>query len=116
MDTNEARAPEAGTLYYGDCLEVMRKWDGRCVDLAYLDPPFNSNADYSVLFGRKNGTPAQVAAFTDTWKWDAAAAERVERLTGAAARPEYRVVSALESLLGPLRHAGLPLLHGRAAR
>ena len=84
-----------------DCLEVMQAWGDACVDLVYLDPPFNSNADYSVLFGRKNGTPAQVAAFTDTWKWDAVASERVARIVGAAARPEHRVVSALESLLGP---------------
>ena len=101
MPRTTSRGPKERTLYYGDCLEVMQAWGDACVDLVYLDPPFNSNADYSVLFGRKNGTPAQVAAFTDTWKWDAVASERVARIVGAAARPEHRVVSALESLLGP---------------
>jgi len=42
----------------------------------YLDPPFNSNATYNVLFAEKNGTDsaAQIRAFDDTWHWDEAAA------------------------------------------
>ena len=41
------------------------------VDLVYLDPPFNSNASYNVLFREKTGeeSPAQIRAFTDTWQW-----------------------------------------------
>ena len=41
------------------------------VDLVYLDPPFNSNANYNVLFREKTGeeSPAQIRAFTDTWDW-----------------------------------------------
>ena len=41
------------------------------VDLIYLDPPFNSNASYNVLFREKTGeeSPAQIKAFTDTWEW-----------------------------------------------
>ena len=37
----------------------------------YLDPPFNSNASYNVLFREKTGeeSPAQIRAFTDTWEW-----------------------------------------------
>ncbi len=65
------------TLYYGDNLEVLRKYipDG-CVDLVYLDPPFNSNQDYNVLFRERDGTQshAQVKAFEDTWTWDQEAA------------------------------------------
>ena len=38
--------------YYGDCLDVMRQWPAGCVDLCYLDPPFNSKANYNVLFGK----------------------------------------------------------------
>jgi len=40
-------------LYYGDNLEILRDRDyfkDECVDLIYLDPPFNSNPAYSVLF------------------------------------------------------------------
>ena len=59
-------------LYYGDCHEVLRKHlPTESVDLIYLDPPFNSNRDYNVLFKEQTGAPAeaQVKAFTDTWKW-----------------------------------------------
>lgn len=59
-------------LYYGDCLEILRKYFHEpCIDLVYLDPPFNSNRDYNVLFKEQTGAPAeaQVKAFTDTWKW-----------------------------------------------
>lgn len=42
-------APNA--LYYGDCLDWMREWPGEQVDLIYLDPPFNSDADYNMLYG-----------------------------------------------------------------
>jgi len=37
------------TLYYGDCLEVIKDWPEACVDLIYLDPPFNSNARIALL-------------------------------------------------------------------
>ncbi len=59
-------------LYYGDNLKVLREYipDGS-VDLIYLDPPFNSKADYNVLFKEPTGEPsrAQITAFEDTWHW-----------------------------------------------
>ena len=64
-------------LYYGDNLDVLRRYvDDESVDLVYLDPPFNSNANYNVLFAEKSGTrsAAQIRAFEDTWQWDEAAA------------------------------------------
>jgi site-specific DNA-methyltransferase (adenine-specific) len=64
--------PPANTLYYGDNLEVLRKHIGdETVDLIYLDPPFNSNRDYNLLFKEQSGEPAQaqIKAFTDTWRW-----------------------------------------------
>lgn len=73
-------------LYYGDNLDVLRRHvRDESVDLVYLDPPFNSNATYNVLFHEHDDTPAaaQIAAFEDTWKWDTEAAaayqEVVER-------------------------------------
>ena len=60
------------TLYYGDNLEIMRQYvPDESVDLVYLDPPFNSNATYNVLFKERTGeeSPAQIKAFTDTWEW-----------------------------------------------
>jgi DNA modification methylase len=59
-------------LYYGDNLDVMRRHiKDESVDLVYLDPPFNSNSNYNVLFAEKDGTKAagQIQAFTDTWSW-----------------------------------------------
>ncbi|MEW6223206.1 MAG: DNA methyltransferase [Chloroflexota bacterium] len=63
-------------MAYGDNLDVLaRHVATESVDLVYLDPPFNSNADYNVLFsehGEKSA--AQIGAFTDTWKWNTEAA------------------------------------------
>lgn len=60
-------------LYYGDNLDVMREnIASDSVDLIYLDPPFNSNRNYNVLFGKhrsSNGDTAQIQAFGDTWTW-----------------------------------------------
>ncbi|MGD1153503.1 MAG: DNA methyltransferase [Syntrophales bacterium] len=60
-------------LYYGDNLDILRRYvRDETVDLVYLDPPFNSNANYNVLFAEKNGSKAasQIRAFTDTWTWN----------------------------------------------
>lgn len=60
-------------LYYGDNLDVLRRHVADAsVDLVYLDPPFNSNASYNVLFAERDGTQAaaQIKAFEDTWYWD----------------------------------------------
>lgn len=63
-------------LFYGDNLKVLRRHreelPDETVDLVYLDPPFNSNASYNVLFAERDGTRAasQLRAFEDTWKWN----------------------------------------------
>lgn len=54
------------TIFTADCLPVMRGMNSECVDLIYLDPPFNSNADYAAPIGSK----AAGAAFKDTWTLD----------------------------------------------
>jgi len=72
------------TLYYGDNLDILRRHIASgSVDLIYLDPPFNSNATYNVLFAEQNGSQAaaQIKAFEDTWRWDQAAALGVVRLS-----------------------------------
>ncbi|RFP55167.1 MAG: site-specific DNA-methyltransferase [Limnothrix sp. CACIAM 69d] len=59
-------------LFYGDNLQVLRDNIGdETVDLIYLDPPFNSKADYNVLFSTPRGerSEAQITAFEDTWEW-----------------------------------------------
>ncbi len=68
--------PKTNYLYYGDNLDVLRQHiKAETVDLVYLDPPFNSNATYNVLFAEQDGSRAasQIKAFGDTWQWDQAA-------------------------------------------
>ena len=60
-------------LYYGDNLDILQKHiPDESVDLVYLDPPFNSKANYNVLFKEPTGqgSTAQIQAFTDSWHWD----------------------------------------------
>lgn len=60
-------------LHYGDNLTVLRdSIASESVDLVYLDPPFNSNASYNVLFKAPDGasSAAQIEAFDDTWHWN----------------------------------------------
>src|SRR5690348_16766718 len=61
------------TLFYGDNLFILREYvASESVDLIYLDPPFNSNRNYNVLFKDEHGieSQAQIEAFEDTWHWD----------------------------------------------
>jgi adenine specific DNA methylase Mod len=65
-------AEKPNHLYYGDNLGILRdRIAEESVDLIYLDPPFNSNATYSVLFKSHTGeaSAAQIQAFDDTWHW-----------------------------------------------
>lgn len=64
------------TLYYGDNLKILREYiKEESIDLIYLDPPFNSNRSYNVLFKDESGTEAesQITAFEDTWHWNQSA-------------------------------------------
>ena len=67
--------PESNVLYYGDNLVWLRNhkyFPDEFIDLIYLDPPFNSDADYNVIFNEPGGeqSQAQMQAFDDTWHWD----------------------------------------------
>jgi DNA modification methylase len=90
------------TLYYGDNLDILRRYIADdSVDLVYLDPPFNSNANYNVLFAERDGSraAAQVAAFTDTWQWDQAAVAAYEETVGQGGRVAD-ALRAMRTLLG----------------
>ena len=54
------------TIWTGDCLDIMRGMNSECVDLIYLDPPFNTNANYAAPIGSE----AAGAEFKDTWGLD----------------------------------------------
>lgn len=66
------KAKAKNHLYYGDNLDVLKRYiDSESIDLIYLDPPFNSDLDYNVLF-KEHGAEAasQIQAFKDSWRWD----------------------------------------------
>lgn len=92
--------PTDNSLYYGDCLDWMRQWPTGIVDLIYLDPPFNSQQNYNMLFSPEGGGDAQYRAFADTWVWDTSAAERLDRYMGAIALPSHNVIAGLYRILG----------------
>lgn len=80
-------AISSNVLYYGDNLDVLRKYfPNECIDLIYLDPPFNSKADYNILFKETTGeqSTAQIQAFSDSWHWDDAARHAYEFLISNA--------------------------------
>jgi site-specific DNA-methyltransferase (adenine-specific) len=93
----------ANTLYFGDNLDILRRYiDDESVDLIYLDPPFNSNADYNVLFAEKDGTSAhaQIKAFEDTWSWDEEAAKEYDEVLNSGHDRVARALKGLHDFLG----------------
>jgi DNA modification methylase len=100
---------EPNLLYYGDNLDVLRRHvRDESVDLVYLDPPFNSNANYNVLFA-EHGTraAAQIQAFEDSWEWNEESAatyqDTVERGGGVAnALMSFRTLIGTSDMLAYL--------------
>ncbi|MGY5775465.1 DNA methyltransferase [Rhizobium sp. LEGMi135b] len=91
-----------GQLFFGDNLHILRRnIRSESVDLVYLDPPFNSNASYNILFKGPSGhsAQAQIEAFDDTWHWGLVTEEAYDDVihsgSGAA-----KVLRALRSSLG----------------
>ncbi len=101
-------------LYYGDNLEILREHvPDESVDLVYLDPPFNSNASYNVLFRERTGeeSPAQIKTFTDTWEWTQESQRTFEqeiRLNPGRARQRARDDQRIPAVHRQQRHDGLP--------
>jgi len=93
-------------LYYGDNLDVLRRHVAdESVDLIYLDPPFNSNASYNVLFAEKSGkqAAAQIQAFEDTWRWDEGAARAFQEVVEAGGRVS-QAMQAFRTFLACIIH------------
>jgi len=92
-------------LYYGDNLEVLRdqrEFPDESVDLIYLDPPFNSNAGYNVLFKSASGSGAEasIEAFDDTWTWGHSAKEALLDIESGTNRPLTVMMQAMHSAIG----------------
>jgi len=95
---------ETNVLYYGDNLDVLRKHiPDESIDLIYLDPPFNSNRSYNVLFKESSGagSEAQIEAFEDAWHWGEHAQKAYEEIqTG----PHQEVARMLRAMVEGLGH------------
>ncbi|MDZ4180412.1 MAG: DNA methyltransferase [Coriobacteriia bacterium] len=92
-------------LYYGDNLDILRRYiPDASVDLVYLDPPFNSNRDYNVIFRDESGnqSDAQLVAFEDTWHWGPDAQRQYEYLTNTQLN-EGRVPDSVSTIVDALR-------------
>ena len=90
-------------LYYGDNLDVLRESIAtESVELIYLDPPFNSNADYNVLFRSPAGagSQAQIEAFEDTWHWGQEAESAFDGVMRSRNTNAADLLRAMRSFLG----------------
>lgn len=90
------------TLFYGDNLPILREYiPDESIDLVYLDPPFNSNRTYNVLFKQESGaeSEAQIAAFEDTWHWNQAAEDAYRHLATEAPAHISHMISALRGFI-----------------
>ncbi|BBX90936.1 restriction endonuclease [Mycolicibacterium boenickei] len=93
-------------LYYGDNLDVLRKYrkeiPDESVDLVYLDPPFNSNRNYSVIFNKSGHVDdaAQIEAFEDTWHWTPVTDVQFSQFIDEAPNEAADALTAFHTLLG----------------
>ena len=81
------------TLFIADNLDILRGINSDCIDLIYLDPPFNSKRQYRAPIG----SPAEGATFKDIWtdadiksEWHGEIAEHNEEL--------YQIIQASEAV------------------
>ncbi|MEK7785126.1 MAG: DNA methyltransferase, partial [Chloroflexota bacterium] len=91
------------TLFYGDNLDILREYiEPESVDLIYLDPPFNSNRSYNVLFKDEGGkeADAQITAFEDTWHWNAKTEQTYHDLVTLGDANVSAMISAMRQFIG----------------
>ena len=90
-------------LYFGDNLDILREnIADESVDLIYLDPPFNSNATYNVLFRERSGedSAAQITAFEDTWRWSIESEIAYQEVVRSGPRKLGDLLQAMRGFLG----------------
>ncbi|WP_081035877.1 DNA methyltransferase [Rhodobacter capsulatus] len=95
--------PQRNAFFFGDNLHVLREYVAdESVDLIYLDPPFNSNATYNLLFkspDKARWSDAQIATFDDTWRWGDVAEDQFSELSKRPGKLADLML-ALRSVLG----------------
>lgn len=89
-------------LFYGDNLQILREHiKSESVDLIYLDPPFNSQANYNVLFKAPTGqsSAAQIEVFEDTWHWNDHAENAFDEVMQSGNGDVAEMLQAMRSFL-----------------
>ncbi|MGE5618435.1 MAG: DNA methyltransferase [Sphingomonadaceae bacterium] len=92
-----------GFLFYGDNLDILGRYiKDESVDLVYLDPPFNSDQDFNVLFDEQDGTrsAAQIKAFEDMWRWDQASVAAYQEMVEHGPEDVAKALRAFRIMLG----------------
>lgn len=90
-------------LYYGDNFFILRdEIRDESVDLIYLDPPFNSKANYNILFKEQTGkqSSSQIEAFDDTWHWTEEAESAFDNILRSGNSNITDMINAMRSFLG----------------
>jgi len=91
------------TLFYGDNLPILREHiSDESIDLVYMDPPFNSNRSYNVLFKDESGieSEAQISAFDDSWHWDKSASLTYHEVIQNAPSNVANMIGSLHGFIG----------------
>ncbi len=91
------------TLFYGDNLNILREYiASESIDLTYLDPPFNSNRNYNVLFKDESGvdSESQITAFEDTWHWNHIAEQTYNALVTQSPDNVSKLIASLRDFIG----------------
>jgi site-specific DNA-methyltransferase (adenine-specific) len=90
-------------LYYGDNLRILSEYvPDNSIDLIYLDPPFNSKADYNILFKEPTGesSEAQITAFEDTWHWTEETEATFQEIVKTASANVIEMMTAFRQFVG----------------
>lgn len=101
-ETVRQQYPAPNTLFYGDNLAILRnEIPSDSVDLIYLDPPFNSQSNYNILYSEVSGqqSKAQIEAFEDTWHWNATAEEAFDDVLSFGNTDAAEMLRAMRSFL-----------------
>jgi site-specific DNA-methyltransferase (adenine-specific) len=91
------------TLFYGDNLPILREYIAdESIDLIYLDPPFNSNRSYNVLFKDESGidSASQIVAFDDAWHWNITAERVYQDMIASGPQRVAIMLSAMREFIG----------------
>ena len=95
-------------LVCGDNLDILRELPDECVDLIYLDPPFNSNHNYVAAFRDKGTVDAQLR---DIWRWTVESEVQYQKLPEGSLRNAINAIRLMTSETSPM--AAYALFMGR---